>query len=128
MEPSPVPSSNRFYTVLGFLSILLIFWGIFHLIFQGALRTEHLTYLDFLDPRSPLFYGQLGLVTIGVRVALKELWNRSPQFRKKSAAVVNSHKTIGLMTGVGYFFLFVIGLFVVIPVIALVYMKLTGKL
>lgn len=122
---SPKPS-QRLYSFLGFLGILLIFWAIFYFVFQGKLRTEHLP--GILDPRNPAVYIGLAIFVSIMKEILQRLWERHPEWKEKQDAVIQSHKTIGVMTGIGYFFLFVIGLFVVIPVIALIYFKLTGQI
>lgn len=124
MEPSS-PDSGR-YTFLGFLGILFLFWLMFHFVFEGTLRTEHLP--GFFDPRDPIFYGALVILYGLIQAIGRWLWKRYPQLKEHEEALIVSHKTVGLMTGVSYFFLAVIGLFIVIPLIALLYFNATGQL
>ena len=114
------PSSKINSTILGFAGISLIFIGIFHFIFTEDLTLEKLASLENLvDLAAPI----LGSIFI--------FYARRPDQinqEEKLNDLCQSPTTINLMTGVSYFFLTIIGLFIIIPVIALVWMKATGNL
>lgn len=113
------PSSKK-PIAFGFLGIMLIFIGIFHFIFTGDFTLQTITNLEHsVDLISPI----LGFISIIYANKLN-----AESLEEKANEIYNHPKVIGVMTGASYFYITIITLFVIIPVIALVWFWLKGEI